>query len=175
MSVFASGERTKLSGRSGRAGGSIRTAAREPHPATTRPAASATVARRRTPKSLARPALHRVRRLGNDDVVRELVVPGLLLLVPEHPEVAEQAGDRRDVAADPADERAPVADRAAGPEVDHADAHCLLPQRLAGGAALEVRQVGDGEQDLDDVAERRRDGVEDPADDADQDAVDERG
>src|ERR671930_2094293 len=176
MSVLTCGERMNLSGRNDRAGGSSRTAARAPQPART--ATRATAAAKRTPpgyRRLARPILDGIGGLRDDDVVRELVVPGLLLLVPEHPEVAEEAGDRRDVAADPADERPSVADRAAGPEVDDPDPHRLLPHRLAGGAALEVGQVGDREQDLDHVAERGADRVEDPADDADQDAVDERG
>src|SRR5205085_5922335 len=46
MSVFACGERTKLSGRYGREGGSERTAACEPHPART--ATSAAAAAKRT-------------------------------------------------------------------------------------------------------------------------------
>src|SRR5919198_2969455 len=176
MSVLTCGERMNLSGRNDRGGGRSQTGAREPQPART--ATRATAAAKRTPpgyRRLARPILDGIGGLRDDDVVRELVVPGLLLLVPEHPEVAEEAGDGRDVATDPADERGPVADRAAGAEVDHADAHRLLPDRLAGGAALEVGQVGDGEQELDDVAEGAADRVEDRADDAEQDAVDDRG
>src|SRR5690348_4900777 len=95
MSVFACGERRKLSGRNDPAGGSKRKEACEPHPART--ATRATAAAKRTSGGyLARPALHGVGRLGHDDVVRELVVPGLLLLVPEHPEVPERTGDPRD-------------------------------------------------------------------------------
>src|SRR5438128_709080 len=181
MVVFAPGWRTKRSGRNGRAGGAGRTAAGQPQPART--ATRATGAAKRTFGSvpteenavLAGPALHGIGGLGHDDVVGELVVPGLLLAIPEHPEVAEETRDRGDVPADPADERAPVADRAAGSEVHHADAHRLLPDCLPGRTALEVGQVGDGEQDLDDVAEGPADRVEDPGDDADQDPVDERG
>src|SRR5919204_5079935 len=178
MSVFACGERMKRSGRYEPAGGSERTEACDPQPART--TTRATAAAKRTfgaylRRFLARPALHRIGRLRHDDVVRELVVPGLLLLVPEHPEVAEEARDRRHVAADPADERAPVADRAAGPEVDHADAHRLLPHGLARGAALEVRQVREAEQQADDVPERPVDHEQDPVDDPDEDRVDDVG
>ena len=49
------------------------------------------------------------------------------------------------IAADVADERAAVADRAAAAEVDDADPERLLAERLA-GRALEVREVGDAEQ-----------------------------
>ena len=72
-------------------------------------------------------------------------MPGLLLLVPEHPEVAEEERDRRDDPADVAEERAAVADRAAAAEIDDADPERLLAEGLA-GRALEVRVVGDAER-----------------------------
>ena len=73
-------------------GGSARTDACEPHPART--ATRATAAAKRTFGSvptlvLARPALHGIGRRRHHDGRRDLVVPGLLLLVPQHPEVAE--------------------------------------------------------------------------------------
>src|ERR671932_45776 len=92
MSVLTCGERMKRSGRYDRSGGSERTAACEPHPART--ATRATAAAKRTFWSvpagrLTRPALHRIGRRGDDHRGRDLVVPRLLLLVPQHPEVAE--------------------------------------------------------------------------------------
>src|SRR5215212_4478813 len=60
--------------------------------------------------SLARPVLDGIRRRRHDDRADELVVPALLLLVPQHPEVAKEARNRRD---DPSEI---AADRATGPD-----------------------------------------------------------
>src|SRR3954468_20322023 len=102
---------------------------------------------------LPRPVVDRVRRRGYDDRADELVVPALALLVPQHPEVAEQARDRRDPAAEVADHRAAEPDRAAGVEVDHADPERALGDRLARAAALEVAEVADPDRDPDDAGE----------------------
>src|SRR2546421_233759 len=169
MSVFACGERTKLSGRYGPAGGSERTAACEPHPART--ATRATAAAKRTSGGyLAWPVLHGIGRRRHDDRRRDLVVPGLLLLVPEHPEVAEEAHDPGQDAPDPADERAAVADRPAGREVDHSDVQQLLADRLAGGTAFEVGEVDEAPERADRVGERPRDHEQDAVDDREEDA-----
>src|SRR5919204_1085921 len=123
-----------------------------------------------------RPARHRVARLRDDDVVRELVVPALPLLVPEHPEVAEEARNRGHDAAEVADHGPAEADGPSGPEVDHADAERALADRLPGVAALEVAVVGDADGEPDqvrgDLAHRE---AEQPRHDADEDDVDEPG
>src|SRR5256714_7718820 len=174
MSVFACGERTKLSGRYGPAGGSERTAACEPHPART--ATRATAAAKRTSGGyLARPVLHGIGRRRHDDRRRDLVVPRLLLLVPEHPEVAEEAHDPGQDAPDPADERAAVADRPAGREVDHSDVQQLLADRLAGGTAFEVGEVGEAPERADRVGERPRDHEQDAVHDREEDRVGQVG
>src|SRR3954453_16561327 len=72
------------------------------------------------------------------DAPGELVVPALLLLVPDHPEVAQEEGDRRQDHGDLADERPAVADRAADAEVVDADAERHLAEGLARVAALHV-------------------------------------
>src|SRR6266480_2088132 len=97
------------------------------------------------------PAGHRVARDRDDDVVRELVVPALALLVPEHPEVAEEAWNRGDDASEVADHGAPEADTGSGAEVDYPDAEQLLADRLPGVAALEVAVVGDPDGNPDQV------------------------
>src|SRR5207237_9604043 len=105
---------------------------------------------------------------------RELVVPRLLLPVPEHPPVAEVAEERGEDPRELPAERAQVAEPAAGREIDHADAEQLLPDRLARGASLEVREVGVPDQDRD-VHEWPADRVEDAADDGERDQVDDPG
>src|SRR5947199_5591057 len=105
----------------------------------------------RPPGRSARPAGDRVARHRDDDVVCELVVPALALLVPEHPEVAEEARDRGDEATDVADHGAPVADPASRAEIDHSDAEEALADRLPGVAPLEVAVVGDSDGDPDEV------------------------
>ena len=84
---------------------------------------------RRRPRSVSRLG-DGVRGLRHDDRACELVVPGLLLLVPQHPEVAEEQRDCRDDPADPADEAAAVPDRAAAAEVDDPDPERLLAECL---------------------------------------------
>src|SRR4051812_25514627 len=75
---------------------------------------------------------HRVGVDRHDDRARDLVVPRLLLRIPEHPEVAEEDDDRREEPADVAQDPAAVADWAARLEVDHADAESPLADRLTG-------------------------------------------
>src|SRR5438552_9891458 len=174
MSVFTCGERMKLSGKNGPDGGSERTAACEPHPART--ATRATAAAKRTSGGyLARPVLHGIGRGRHDNRRRDLVVPGLLLLVPEHPEVAEEAHDPGEDAPDPADERAAVADRPAGGEVDHADVQQLLADRLAGGAAFKVGEVSEAPQRADGVGQRPADHEQDAVHDREQNRVGQVG
>src|SRR5215469_3817499 len=91
----------------------------------------------------------------DDDVVRRLVVPALLLLVPEHPEVAEVTEEARDEADDESHERPAVADVSAGVEVDHTDPQYSLAEGLAGRAALEIDEVRDVADDPQDVREHQ--------------------
>src|SRR5829696_7062928 len=94
----------------------------------------------------------RVRVDRDDDVTGGLVVPALLLLVPQHPEVAQEERDGGDDADEVAHERAAVADRAAAAaEVVDADAERLLADGLAGRTALEVHVVGDADERRDQV------------------------
>src|SRR4028119_2242762 len=94
------------------------------------------------------PSADRVAADRHHDGARHLVVPRLLLLVPQHPEVAQQQHDGGDEAADVADERAGGADRSAAREIDDADPERLLADRLAGGAALEVCEVDDAGEEV---------------------------
>ena len=93
---------------------------------------------------------------GNDDAAGDLVVPRLLLAVPQHPEVAEVERDRADVLHDLPQEPAAVADRAARAEVIDADTERLLAGRLPRRAALEVRVVAEVEDDDDQRRASRR-------------------
>ena len=80
-----------------------------------------------------------------DDGVHHLVVPGLLLAVPQHPEVAEEAEELGEDAADLTAEHPAGADAAAGAHVDDAHAGGLLAPALAGGDLLAVdHPEGDG-------------------------------
>src|SRR5215217_4390638 len=90
----------------------------------------------------------------NDHGAGDLVLPALLLLVPQHPEVAEAQRDGREVLADLAQESASVADRAALPEVVDPDAERLLAERLAGRAALEIREVRQRDERRQQLVER---------------------
>src|SRR5437773_5377966 len=101
-----------------------------------------------------RPAGHRVARHRDDDVVRELVVPALTLLVPEHPEVAEVAHQPGDDVSEPADRGAAEADRPAVAEVDHPNAEQSLADRLPRVAPLEVAVVEKPDDECDDNADR---------------------
>src|SRR5882672_2308497 len=78
----------------------------------------------------ARPVLHRIRAHRHDDAARDLVVPCLLLAVPEHPEVAEQARDRREDPREIAEDPAARADRPAGAEVVDPNTQRALADRL---------------------------------------------
>src|SRR3954447_26492445 len=89
----------------------------------------------------------------NDDVVGDLVVPALLFLVPEHPQVSEIEHGPADDLHDPADGGAAVADRATAVEVDDLDAAHLLARRRALWTAFEVDEVGDAADDHQDVRE----------------------
>src|SRR3954453_5496148 len=78
---------------------------------------------------------------GDDHAAGELVLPTLLLLVPEHPEIAEEEDDRGQELADLAHEAGGITDRAAFAEVVHPDPERALADLLAGRATLEVRVV----------------------------------
>src|SRR5262249_14677013 len=62
------------------------------------------------PKRSARPPIHGVCGRRYDERACRLVVPRLLLVIPEHPEVAEVARDLGDDADEIANERAAVVD-----------------------------------------------------------------
>src|SRR5215210_1731227 len=81
------------------------------------------------------------------DRAGRLVLPRLLLLVPQHPEVAQEERDARHDADEVAHEGTPVTDRpTAAAEVVDADAERLLAERLAGRSTLEVHVVGDADE-----------------------------
>ena len=101
-------------------------------------------------------------------------MPALLLFVPEHPEVAQQDHRSRDQAHDPPNERADVADRAAGVEADHPDPESHLPQGLAALGTDERREVDGADEEPEAGADSRpHDRLEDSARDPDDDPVDE--
>jgi hypothetical protein len=110
-------------------------------------------------------------------------VPALLLLVPEHPEVAEVADGARDEATDDAQRPTAVADRPARVEVDDADLEDAFPERLACATAVEVDLVRNEDREVEDVPDREpaagavgaADDDEDKRDDRDDQLVDEGG
>src|SRR4051794_16332418 len=111
---------------------------------------------------------------GHHDVAGELVLPALILLVPEHPEVAEEERNGRQDPADLADEPPPIADRAALAEVVHPDPQGALAERLAGLPALEIGEVApvhDGRKP--EVEAVLEDDPQDQVDDEQQDQVHE--
>src|SRR3954469_5797874 len=92
-----------------------------------------------------------VRVSRDDDVVGDLVVPALLLLVPEHPEVAEVEDGAADDPHQEPDERAAVADRPAAVHVDDLDAADLLARCRTLRATLVVDRVGYVRDDPQDI------------------------
>src|SRR5437763_3301200 len=128
------------------------------------------------PSPSARPALHRVRRGGNHIRAGHLVLPRLLLGIPEHPEVADVAGEAGPDRDQIANERGPVVDSALRAGVDGANAEKSHARRLATPAADEVHGVrdpgGEADEDLRHEA-ATEDEPDDQADDVQDHAVDE--
>ena len=99
---------------------------------------------------LAGPEVHRHR-------AGRLVVPRLLLGIPEHPQVAEEEDDEGHDRDEPANEGAAVADRLAEvvAYVDDADAEGGVSGRLP-SAAVEVREVGQRDEQAEQLSVRCR-------------------
>src|SRR5205085_10308820 len=124
---------------------------------------------------LDRPASDRIRIDRHHDRARKLVVPGLLLTVPEHPEVAEKQGNRREYPGEVADDPAAEPDRPSVAKVVDPDAQRFLAERLAGVAPLEVTVVPDADRDRDEAADPTSDDcLDDAGDDTDDDRVEKR-
>src|SRR4051794_20266584 len=102
---------------------------------------------------------------GDDHAAGELVLPTLLLLVPEHPEIAEEEDDRGQVLVDLAHEAAAITDRAAFAEVVHPDPERALADLLAGRATLEVRVVAQRHDRLEEEVHAGAVPEDDPQDD----------
>jgi hypothetical protein len=69
-------------------------------------------------------------------------MPGLLLAIPQHPQVADVEEERGPKTDQRAHEASRVSDRSARPKVRHPDSQRPLAERLAGGAAFEESEVG---------------------------------
>lgn len=91
---------------------------------------------------------------ANDVGVGELVVPGLALGVPQHPEESDEAGDRRQEPGEVAADAAGVANLLSGADIDHPDDHRLLPERLR-LRVVERAEVPDTDSELDQQDDRR--------------------
>src|SRR5581483_9897932 len=106
----------------------------------------------RTRRSSAGPLVHRIRAHGHDDAACDLVVPRLLLVVPEHPEVAEEQRYRREDPREVAKDSTARADRPADAEVVDANPERALADRLAGRASLEPAVVADADCEAEQAA-----------------------
>jgi hypothetical protein len=101
-------------------------------------------------------------------------VPGLLLRIPEHPQIPEQEDDRREDPGEVAEDATTEADRAAAREVDDANAKGALSDRLTGGAAFEIAVVPDTDCKRRDPADRAsQDRLHHELDDPEHDPVDD--
>ena len=101
-------------------------------------------------------------------------MPGHLLLVPQHPEVAQEAGKGGDDPTDVANERRAPAQGAAGVIANDPDTDRSFADSLARRAAFEIAEVGEVDDGADEGACRYADeGPDDDADDAEEHEVDE--
>jgi hypothetical protein len=130
--------------------------------------------------------LYRIGRDWNDGRVGQLVVPGLLLGVPEHPQVPEHEEPGQEGTHQASDHRPPDRHRPRALEVDHANTERPLTEGLAARLSLQVAEVQDRDsrvEDEDDQTEQdardsggrlgrgARDGGDDRADDDDDDEL----